>query len=124
MVSKHAAMMQSRTLHAPAAWHANSRKSVPSTLPENKASSKVSTRAFARVSSLAAERPRTTNPDPDAVKRSTIGVLLLDRIDPQTFISPKTFLNPHIRAHRSAYPQMTYTVVSQGTFRHFYTFTY
>jgi len=115
-------MMQSRTPHEPAAWHENSRRSVPSRLPGNKANSKVSTRAFARVSSLVAERPRTTNPDPDTVKRSTIGALLLDRVDPQTFISPKTFLNLHIRAHRSAYPQMTYTVVSQGTFRHFYTF--
>jgi hypothetical protein len=89
------------------------------------ASSKVSTRAFARVSSLAAERPTTTNPDPDAVKRRTIGVLPLDPVDPQTFISPKSFLNPHSRAHRSAHPLMTYTVVSHlGTFPHFYTFTY
>jgi hypothetical protein len=85
----------------------------------------VSTRAFARVSSLAAERSRTANPGPDAVKRSTIGVLPLDPVDPETFISPKSFLNPHSRAHRSAHPQMTYTVVSHlGTFRLFYSFTY
>jgi hypothetical protein len=74
---------------------------------------------------LAAERPIATNPDPDAVKRSTIGDLPLDRVDLQTFISPKSFLNHHIRAHRSAHPQMTYTVVFHlGTFRYFYTFTY
>jgi hypothetical protein len=39
MVSKHDVMMQSKTPHAPGAWHANSKKSEPSRLPENRASS-------------------------------------------------------------------------------------
>jgi hypothetical protein len=74
---------------------------------------------------LAAERQRIYNPDPDAVRRSTIGDLPLDSVDPQTFISPKSFLIPHSRAHRSAHPQMTHTVVSHpGAFPYFYTFTY
>lgn len=53
------------------------------------------------------------NPDPDAVRRRTpSGVLNPDRVDPQTFISPKTFLNPHSRALPSAHSPMTNAIVS------------
>src|SRR6266403_697364 len=122
MVSKHTTMIQNKMQHTPAAWHADFRKSVPLIQPGNKESSKVTMRASIRVSSLATVRPRTTNSDPNTVGGSTtIGVLSPDRINLQTFISPKSFLNPHCRANWSPYPQMTCPIMSQlGMFHHLY----
>jgi hypothetical protein len=70
-------------------------------------------RVSARAYSLDVEKPIAINPDPDVVRRRTMtGVLDPDSLDPQTFISLKSFLNPHSRAHPSAHPPRTNAIVS------------